>query len=141
MTGSLGLYVHLTVEGGERALAWYQSVFGATLKAKHMAEDKERVLFAILEVFGGHVFVSESFPECGADTCPPSAERLPSCVVHIDFADPNDVNSIVAKAEAAGAVVTMKPEDVYWGDRYARLRDPFGHVWSFGARGQTASQM
>ena len=138
MTGSLGLYVHLTVEGSERALAWYQFVFGATLKAKHMAEDKERVLFAILEVFGGHVFVSESFPECGADTCPPSAERLPSCVVHIDFADPNDVNSLVAKAEAAGAVVTMKPEDVYWGDRYGRFRDPFGHVWSFGARGQSS---
>jgi PhnB protein len=140
LTGSLGLYVHLTVEGGERAISWYQSVFGATLKAKHMADDKERVLFAILEVFGGHVFVSESFAEYGSDTAAPSSERLPSCAVHIDFIDPNDVNGIVAKAEAAGAMVTMKPGDVYWGDRYARLRDPFGHVWSFGARGQPATQ-
>ena len=140
MSGSLGLYVHLTVDGGERAIGWYQSVFGAELKAKHLADDKERVLFAILEVFGGHVFLSESFAEYGSDTAAPGAERLPSCAIHIDFAEPNDVNSVVAKAEAAGAVVTMKPEDVYWGDRYARLRDPFGHVWSFGARGQPATQ-
>jgi PhnB protein len=139
MSNALGLYVHLTVQDGEQALQWYQTNFGAALKAKHMADDKERVLFAILGMFGGHVFVSESFPEYGADTSPPSAERLPSCTVHVDFADPNEVNAVVSKAEAAGAIVTMKPEDVYWGDRYARLRDPFGHVWSFGARGQPQS--
>jgi len=134
MSKPLGLYMHLSVDGGAKALAWYQSVFGATVKAQHMAEDQHRVLFAILEMFGGHVFLSDVFPELTPDTEAPSTARPPSCTIHVDFEDPNDVNAIVAKAEVAGAIVTMKPEDVYWGDRYGRFRDPFGHVWSFGAR-------
>ncbi|MEQ1716526.1 MAG: VOC family protein [Hyphomicrobium sp.] len=134
MADELGLYVHLTVTGGGRAVQWYEQVFEATLKAKHMAEDGERLLFAILAVFGSHVFVSDEFPESGPDTAAPGHSRPPSCTIHIDFAHPHDVNKIVARAEAAGATVTMKPEDVYWGDRYGRICDPFGHVWSFGAR-------
>ena len=136
MANALGLYVHMTVAGGDKAIAWYQSVFGAEVKALHMAEDQHRVMFAVLTMFGGHVFISDVFPELVADTQAPSASVPPTCMLHVDFEDPNEVNAVVARAEAAGALVTMKPEDVYWGDRYGRIRDPFGHVWSFGARAQ-----
>ena len=40
---------------------------------------------------------------------------------------------MVAQAQAAGAAVTMAPQDAFWGSRYARLRDPFGHIWAFNA--------
>ena len=134
MPNPLGLYVHLTVTGGDKALEWYKCVFGAEVKALHMAEDQHRVMFAILSMFGGHVFLSDVFPELTPDTQAPAATTPPTCTLHVDFADPNEVNAVVARAEAAGATITMKPEDVYWGDRYGRIRDPFGHVWSFGAR-------
>ena len=140
MTTSFGLYVHLTVTHGDKALAWYKDVFGAEVMALHMAEDQRRVMFAILAMFGGHVFLSDSVPELTPDTQPPSPETPPTCTLHVDFEDPNAVNAVVAKAEAAGAIVTMKPEDVYWGDRYGRIRDPFGHVWSFGARAPQPTQ-
>ena len=140
MTTSFGLYVHLTVTHGDKALAWCKDVFGAEVMALHMAEDQRRVMFAILAMFGGHVFLSDSVPELTPDTQPPSPETPPTCTLHVDFEDPNAVNAVVAKAEAAGAVVTMKPEDVYWGDRYGRIRDPFGHVWSFGARAPQPTQ-
>ena len=136
MANPLGLYVHLTVTGGDKAIAWYTEVFGAELKARHMAEDQHRVLFAILAMFGGHVFVSDVFAELTPDTQAPSAATPPTCTLHVDLEDPAEVNAIVNRAEAAGAAVTMRPEDVYWGDRYGRIRDPVGHVWSFGARGQ-----
>jgi PhnB protein len=139
MANPLGLYVHLTVTGGDKAIAWYTEVFGAELKARHMAEDQHRVLFAILAMFGGHVFVSDVFAELTPDTQAPSATTPPTCTLHVDLDDPAEVNAIVNRAEAAGATVTMRPEDVYWGDRYGRIRDPFGHVWSFGARGQGQS--
>lgn len=139
MANPLGLYVHLSVTGGDKALAWYKDVFGAEVKALHMAEDQHRVLFAILSVFGNHVFVSDVFPELTPDTQAPSAAIPPSCTLHVDFEDPAEVNAVVARAQAAGAAVTMRPEDVYWGDRYGRIRDPFGHVWSFGARAQHQS--
>ena len=134
MSNPLGLYMHLTVDGGEKAIAWYQSVFGADVKAKHMAPDQKRVLFSIIGMFGGHVFISDSFPETEADTAAPGVQSRPTCTIHVDLADPNEVNAIVSAAQAAGAAVTMKPDDVFWGDRYGRIRDPFGHVWSFGAR-------
>ena len=136
MPNPLGLYVHLTVTGGDKALEWYTRVFSAEVKALHMAEDQHRVMFAILSMFGGHVFLSDVFPEFEPDTQAPNATTPPTCTLHVDFEDPNEVNAVVARAAAAGAAVTMKPEDVYWGDRYGRIRDPFGHVWSFGARGQ-----
>jgi len=134
MSNPLGLYMHLTVDGGEKAIAWYQSVFGAEVKAKHMAPDQKRVLFAIVGMFGGNVFVSDIFPETESDTAAPNAQRRPTSTLHVDLADPNEVNAIVSAAHAAGATVTMKPDDAQWGDRYGRIRDPFGHVWSFGAR-------
>lgn len=137
MGNPLGLYVHLTVNGGDKAIAWYAAVFGAQVAALHKAEDQHRVMFAILSVFGGHFFVSDVFPELTPDTQAPSETVAPTCTLHIDFEDPNEVNAVVTRAEAAGATVTMKPEDVYWGDRYGRIRDPFGHVWSFGARAQS----
>ena len=37
------------------------------------------------------------------------------------------------RAEAAGAEIFMPASDVFWGARYGRLRDPFGHVWAFNA--------
>jgi len=140
MANPLGLYVHLTVSGGDKAIAWYSSVFGAQIRARHMAEDQHRVMFAILAMFGGHVFLSDVFPELIADTQAPSAAVPPTCTLHIDLEDPNEVNAVVARAQAAGATVTMMPEDVFWDDRYGRIRDPFGHVWSFGARATQPAQ-
>ena len=140
MGTSYGLDVHLTVSQGGKALSWYKEVFGAEVMALHMAEDQRRVMFAILAMFGGHVFPSDAFPELSPDTQPPSSITPPTCTLHVDFEDPNEVNAVVARAEAAGAVVTMQPEDVYWGDRYGRIRDPFGHVWSFGARATQPAQ-
>jgi PhnB protein len=39
----------------------------------------------------------------------------------------------VKRAADAGASVTMPPDDMFWGSRYGRVRDPFGHVWAFNA--------
>ena len=41
-----------------------------------------------------------------------------------------DVDAFVARAVDAGAKITMPVEDMFWGDRYGQLEDPFGHHWS-----------
>ena len=41
-----------------------------------------------------------------------------------------DVDAFVARAVAAGAKITMRVADMFWGDRYGVLDDPFGHHWS-----------
>jgi uncharacterized glyoxalase superfamily protein PhnB len=42
----------------------------------------------------------------------------------------DDVDAVIAQAAKAGAKITMPPQDMFWGDRYGRLEDPFGHQWS-----------
>ena len=41
----------------------------------------------------------------------------------------DDCDAMVAKMKSKGATVLMAPEDMFWGDRFARVRDPFGHEW------------
>jgi PhnB protein len=53
--------------------------------------------------------------------------------IHINRPRPAEVDAIVARAAQAGAAVILEPQDVFWGTRYAKLRDPFGHVWAFNA--------
>ena len=54
-----------------------------------------------------------------------------------------DVDATVARAVAAGAKVTMPVADMFWGDRYGQLEDPFGHRWSVAthARDMTPEEM
>ncbi|MGO4842175.1 VOC family protein, partial [Rhizobiaceae sp. 2RAB30] len=42
-------------------------------------------------------------------------------------------NQAIDRAVAAGAVATMPADDMFWGARYGKIRDPFGHVWAFNA--------
>ena len=61
----------------------------------------------------------------GTPTPPPAAVTL-----HLQV---DDADAWFARAVAAGATATMPPEDMFWGDRYGRLQDPFGHSWAVGS--------
>jgi PhnB protein len=67
----------------------------------------------------------DEFPDMGAYG-PTSLKGSPVTLhVYVENAD-----AFVARATAAGATVTMPLADMFWGDRYGQLRDPFGHSWS-----------
>ena len=65
--------------------------------------------------------------------CAPSASGSASMTISVNRPNPIEVDEIVAQARAAGATVILEPQDVFWGSRYAKVRDPFGHVWAFNA--------
>jgi uncharacterized glyoxalase superfamily protein PhnB len=54
-----------------------------------------------------------------------------------------DVDAFAARAVSAGARITMPIADMFWGDRYGRLEDPFGHIWSVAThlRDMTAEEI
>ena len=54
-----------------------------------------------------------------------------------------DVDAVYARAVAAGATGVMPPMDMFWGDRYCQVEDPFGHVWAIAThlKDMTARQM
>jgi PhnB protein len=67
------------------------------------------------------------------DEMPGMGNRAPSTLggspVNL-FLYVNDVDAAFKRAVDAGAKVDMPLADMFWGDRYGKLTDPFGHTWS-----------
>jgi PhnB protein len=121
-----GATPYLTVKGGKAAIAFYKKAFGAEEVAMMPAKDGERVMHAHLMINGGPVLLSDEFPEhMGGPMPPPSG-----VTIHLQV---DDADKWAKRAGEAGATITMPVADMFWGDRYGQLKDPFGHSWSIGS--------
>lgn len=114
---------YLTVRGAGDALAFYARAFGAEELFRMPGPDGS-VIHAELRIGDSIVMVGEECPEQGAKA-PPTIGGSP-VTLHLYL---NDVDASCARAAQAGCSVEMPPTDMFWGDRYAKLRDPFGHAW------------
>ena len=124
---------YLTVRGALEAIAFYERAFGAELLTQKLTDDGKRVVHAALEVFGTMIMLSDEFPEYDADSKSPLTLGGTTITLHVGFDHPAEVDAAIGKASATGCTVTMPAIDAFWGMRYGRLKDPFGHVWAFGA--------
>lgn len=127
------IQAHICVRGGIDAIAFYEKAFGAQCTFKAMADDGQRVMHANLAMFGGEVMLHDEFPEFGGDVLAPNSRSGASVTISINLPTPADVDAAIARAQAVGADVVMPASDVFWGARYARVRDLFGHIWAFNA--------
>ena len=127
------IQVHLCVNGGREAIAFYENAFGAALTFHQMADDGKRVLHANLAGFGGEIMLHDEFPEFGGDVLAPPSRGGASMTINVNLKMPHDTDSAISRAVAAGAVETLPAQDAFWGSRYGQVRDPFGHVWAFNA--------
>ncbi len=126
-----GVIAYLSVAGGQAALAFYEAAFGGRVIYRQMAPDATRILHARVAINGGLIMLSDDFPEySGGVSQAPALDRPTGMVLHMAVAD---CDAVFNQAVAAGASPTMPPADMFWGERYARVRDPFGHTWSIGA--------
>jgi PhnB protein len=125
--------VHLCVKGGDAAIAFYEKAFGGSCTFKQMAPDGKRVMHANVAMFGGEVMLHDEFSEHDGDVAAPATGGRAHLAININLPQPAEVDAVVKRATAAGATVTMPPDDMFWGSRYGRVRDPFGHVWAFNA--------
>jgi PhnB protein len=125
--------VYLTVSNGLEAIEFYKRAFGAQVVYQELTEDKQKIMHASLAAFGGHFMMSDHFPQYITDVGPREANALGSVTMQINMQTPQEVDTAMARAVAAGATVTMPATDTFWVMRYGRLKDPFGYVWAFGA--------
>ena len=116
------LQPHICVKGGQEAIAFYERALGAENTFHQLAEDGRRVMHANLAIYEFDMSVSAPTTLGGA-----------SVAISINLPNPGAVDAAYAKAVEAGAHGLMPPADVFWGARYARITDPFGHVWAFNA--------
>ena len=115
---------HLVIDGAADAIAFYEKAFGATEHFRMPSPDG-KVMHAVLTIGDSIVFVADAMPDMGSEG--PKAHGGTSVALHL-YVD--DADAWAERAEKAGATVTMPVEDMFWGDRYGRLEDPFGHVWA-----------
>lgn len=140
--GQSGLIPHLVCDPCSEAIEFYKKAFGAEEMMRLPAPDGKRIMHASLTIDGHLLMLADDFPEYCADQKSSSPRALGGTPVTIHRNVP-DCDAAVRRAEQAGARVIMPPADMFWGDRYSVLIDPFGHSWSFSThlRDMTPEEM
>jgi PhnB protein len=117
----------LTVDGAKDAIEYYKRVFGAREFSKPMIGPNGKVMHAELALGDFIFFVNDEFPEMGAV----SPNKLGGTAVTLQIYV-TDADKTYGEAVAAGAKSLMEPADMFWGDRYSMIIDPWGHRWGVG---------
>jgi len=115
---------YLVVHDAAAAIDFYQRAFGAK-EINRMAGPDGKIGHAELKIGDSMIMLADEMPQFGAR----SARTLSGSPVGI-FLYVKDVDAMFKQAEAAGAKADMPVADMFWGDRYGKLTDPFGHQWS-----------
>jgi PhnB protein len=117
----------LIVRDGSAALAFYKSVFGAEEVHRMMTPDGKKLVHGELTLDGHKVFVCDEFGASEGGTCK-SPHTLGGTGVRVTILV-EDADDVVARAVGAGARVSMPVQNMFWGGRYGKIVDPFGHEW------------
>ena len=115
---------HLICAGAADAIEFYKKAFNA-VEMGRLAGPQGKLLHGAIRIGDSTVMLVDEFPEWGS-LGPKSLKGSPVAMhVYVE-----DVDAFVAHATAAGAKITMPLQDMFWGDRYCKLEDPFGLQWS-----------
>jgi PhnB protein len=117
---------YLMCRGADQAIAFYKKAFGAKEKTRMLGPDG-KIMHAEITIGNSHIMLGEENVAMGMHS-PQSLGGSPAGVM---LYVPN-VDTMFNAAVAAGAKVEMPVSDQFWGDRYGKLTDPFGHSWSIG---------
>ncbi len=120
---------YLSVKDARKAVAFYSSVFESE-PALLLNMPDGRVMHCEFRFADIRFLLSEELPEHGGGPSPASLGGT-TVAIHVYV---NDCDAMVQKMEGNGAEVLMEPTDMFWGERFARVRDPFGHEWGVTTR-------
>ncbi|MEO8157572.1 MAG: VOC family protein [Betaproteobacteria bacterium] len=115
---------HLVCAGAADAIKFYKKAFLAE-EVMRVPGAGGKLMHAMIRIEGSAVMLVDESPDwCMAG---PITLKGTPVTIHVFVAD---VDAFVARAVAAGAKITMPVADMFWGDRYGKIEDPFGHQWS-----------
>jgi PhnB protein len=123
--GMPSLSTHLWFNGNCRsAIEAYRGLLGASLEDEILEwPDDPRVLHALLRIGGTPLMLADALP--GAWEHGPEGETSASLWLYVD-----DCDAVFDRTTAAGWKVMLPLADAFWGDRFGKVKDPYGHVWS-----------
>ncbi|MDQ3774319.1 MAG: VOC family protein [Pseudomonadota bacterium] len=115
---------HLICAGAADAIEFYKKAFDAVEMAR-VPGPQGKLIHACIRIGDSVVMLVDEFPDWGSFG-PKSLNGSP-VTIHLQV---EDVDAVFERAVRVGAKITMPLEDMFWGDRYGKLEDPFGHHWS-----------
>lgn len=123
-TKKTSLTPHLVCRNAVEAMAFYEKAFGATTTLA-MKMPNGQLMHGSMAIDGATFHVMEEFPEHGA-VSPLTLGNSP-VALHLQVAD---CDAVFDQAVEAGCECRMPLENMFWGDRYGVLADPYGHKWA-----------
>ena len=122
--GYHSLTAYLIISGAADAIGFYKKAFGAT-ELMRIDAPGGKIGHAEIKIGDSPIMLADEFPGC-SNRSPQSLGGSPvGIMLYV-----TDVDAAFQKAVDAGAKVEAPLEDMFWGDRYGKLTDPFGHSWS-----------
>ena len=115
---------HIICAGAAEAIEFYKKAFGATEMFRLPGPDG-KLMHGSIRIGNSAVMLAEENEKHGIFG--PKRLNGSPVIIHLYV---EDADAFVARAAEAGANVTMPVAEMFWGDRYGRLQDPFGHMWS-----------
>jgi PhnB protein len=116
---------HLALKGAGEAIEFYAKAFGAQELVRMPGPDGKSIMHAEIKIGDSTIFLRDEFPDAGCGTSESTGRGSISIHLYVD-----DVDTTFKTALAAGAKELMPVVDMFWGDRFGSLVDPFGHEWS-----------
>jgi len=126
-SGFHSLTPHLEVRGAARAIDFYKAAFGVREIFRNVGPDGRLIMHAQLQIGDSMLLLHDEFAESGGES--PDTLEGSAVTLHLYV---EDADAAFERAVKAGARVEMPISDMFWGDRYGQLVDPFGHRWSIG---------
>jgi PhnB protein len=133
---------HLVCGDAAKAIEFYTAAFGAR-EICRVPGPANKIMHAALTIGDCQIFLVDDFGEMcapGVRSYTPHALKGTSVTIHLQV---RDSDALAEQAVKAGAKLLMPVQEMFWGDRYGMLEDPFGHRWSVGThvRDVTPEQM
>lgn len=116
-----GVVTYLNIDGAIAAADFYKKAFGAEIAAQQPADEQGRTMHIHLHLNGSSLMLSDFFPEHGHAKVAPQGYSLVLIV--------NDIHKAFQRAVDAGGTVVTPVQEMFWGDTYGALTDPFGVSW------------
>jgi PhnB protein len=115
---------YLVIDGASKAIDFYKKAFGAKEIDRSPMPDGT-LMHATIQIGDSIIMMSDEMP--GADSKAPTSAGATTVNLHIYS---KAVDKLWNQAINAGAIPTLPLENQFWGERYGKLQDPFGHIWS-----------
>ena len=123
-TGYHSVTAYLIVNDGNRAMEFYKQAFGAQ-EINRMPGPGGKIGHAEFRIGDSMIMLSDEMPGGSGQSPHSLGGSTVSIFLYLD-----DVDAVFKRAVEAGAKADMIPQDMFWGDRFGKLTDPFGHLWA-----------